>query len=190
MINFKKREEILPSAMILISIILMTGTLFYMLLVKAPTLKEAEQKHKTARRQILRDTRTAMDRSKEAQTAAGPRLWPGDPRSVTSSVLAQLTDTTRQNDVSLSSFRPQRGQVLEGVAELRFAAQISGSYPHVRKVLASFDAKDGKTALRSVDMSSGGVKANVVTATVGLSAYLPATETTVITIQSGGGGNG
>jgi hypothetical protein len=190
MINFKKREEILPSVMILFSIIIMTGTLFYMLLVPAPTVANAEKLHKSARKHILSDTHMATTRAHDAQLAAAPRLWPGDARSVTSAVLAQLTDTARQEGVTLTSFRPQRGQTLEGVSELRFAAQVSGTYPQVRNVLSSFDAKDGKTALRSVDMAAGGAKANVVTATIGLSAFLPASETTVTTTVHTGGANG
>ncbi|BDI31630.1 hypothetical protein CCAX7_36810 [Capsulimonas corticalis] len=190
MINFKNRDEILPSALILLSIVLMSAALLYILLVPAPTVASAERAHRLMRRRILRDTTTATLRTRSSQAAAAPRLWPGDPRSVTSAVLAQLTDNARQQGVSLTSFRPQRGQTLDGVAELRYTAQLSGSYPQVRGVLASFDAKNGKTALRSVDMSAGGAKANVVTATVGLSAYLPATETVIATVQSGGGGNG
>ncbi|MBV9851448.1 MAG: hypothetical protein JO250_17405 [Armatimonadetes bacterium] len=172
MIPFRRREDALPSALILLSAALLTATLIYMLAVPRPSAAALDRGHTRARRQVLRETADVRKRTRQAQAAVAPRLWPGDANAASSGVLALLTVQTRRHALKLGAFRPQRPQALAGLTELPFSVQVSGPYPRVQAVMAALDAPQSRLALRSVEVASSEETSDVVTATLGLSAYM------------------
>lgn len=172
MISFRQREDIVPSVLILLAIIILAATLIYMLLVPKPSVARLEQGHTRGRRQILREIADTKKQVAQAQAAVGPRLWTGDADTVSSAVLALLTQQTRHDALKLGAFRPQRPLALDGVTELPFSVQVSGPYPKVQAVMASLDAAQSRVVLRAVQVASSAEATDAVTATLGLSAYL------------------
>lgn len=175
MINFKHRDEIAPSAMVLLSLLIMAGALAYMLLVPPPSVAGIARGRDRSRRAIDEEIARARARSKEAQAAAEKRLWTGDPDAVTAAVLARLTAEANQRALKLGAFRPQRQQALDELTELPFSVQIAGPYPAVRAFLATLDRPGTRLTARSIQIASSDSATDAVTATVGLSAYIAAT---------------
>ena len=172
MINFRQRDDVIPSALILCAIVILAATLAYMLLVPKPSVARLERGRERGRRQILREITDTRTRTKQAQAAVAPRLWQGDPNTVSSAVLALLTQQARHHALKLGAFRPERPQALGGVTELPFSVQVSGPYPKVQAVMTSLDGGKSRVVLRAVQVASSEETSDVVTATLGLSAYL------------------
>ena len=172
MINFRQRDEVVPSALILLSIFLLAATLAFMLLVPKPSLAGLARGRERGRRQILREIIDTRTRTRQDQAALAPRLWPGDANSVSSAVLALLTHQTRQHGLKLGDFRPQRPLALDEVTELPFSVQVSGPFPKVQAVMGALDAGRSRVVLRAVQVASSEETSDVVTATLGLSAYI------------------
>jgi len=189
MIDFKNRDDVVPSAMILLSIVILAVTAIFMLLAPQPKLKQTAHGFNSKGRNMAKQTDALEEKAAELQKASSARLWTGGAQTVTSAVLAQMTDRSRRYGVTLASFRPQRGQDLPGVSELRFNAQVTGPYVKICDLMGSLDASGGKIALTSVNLAASGANTGSVTATLGLSAYMPS-STVVVTTGKTGGANG
>jgi len=170
MINFKQQDEVLPSALILFSILLMLGALAFIWLGKPPTTTSISQ---SKGRKVYIQINDAKTVSKNILREVRPRLWEGNSETVAVSVLGVLTKVTEANSLKLGAFRPQRTQPLACMIELPYTVQITGQYPGIRALMRTLDSKDSKIALRSVQISSSGEATHEVTASLGLSAYIP-----------------
>jgi hypothetical protein len=174
MIGFKTRDDVLPSTLILLAILILAGSLFVMLFVPKPTTAGIVAGRDRSRRSIEDEIEKAKIRTKEAQVAVQPRLWKGSPEAITASVLARLTQEAATRKLQIGAFRPQKTQSLPGLTELPFSVQVAGPYPVVRSFMASLDAAGSKICLRSIQIASSDSASNAVTATLGISAYLEA----------------
>jgi hypothetical protein len=178
MINFKNRDELAPSVLIILSIAILIGSLLFMLLVPKPSVAGLAAGRTRSIHKIEDETDKAKARTKEAETAANPRIWSGEQESVTASVLALLTNQANQRSLKIAAFRPQRTQLLPGLTELPYSVQVSGPYPAVQTMIAALDTDSSKLALRSLQIASADGKTSAVTATLGLSAYVPIKQET------------
>jgi Tfp pilus assembly protein PilO len=88
-------------------------------------------------------------------------------------VLAQLAQQAQRRSLKIGAFRPQKQQTLAGLTELPYSVQVSGPFLSVRAFLSVLDSSSSKLALRSVQIASADGKSSLVTATLGLSAYVP-----------------
>ena len=170
MINFKNQDDVVPSTLILLSILIMAATLIYMVAVPAPSATGIK---KTSQHVYMKQITDAKAASHTARAAIAPRIWSGDADTVSASVLALLTDQASKSAIKLGAFRPQRATPLSGITEFPYIVQVSGSYTGVRNVMKALDAPDSKVVLRSVQVSSSEDAGAEVTVTLGLSAYVP-----------------
>lgn len=171
MINFKDRAFIVPSALILLSILIMAGTLMYMVFVPAPTVNGLARGRTAKLQEMTNEINSAKLRTAQAQQQIRPLVWTGGPDTISGAVLEQLTSQARQHSLSISAFRPQRIQDVGGVTELPYTVQLSGAYDGIRAVMASLDAPSSKVVLRSAQIGSAATGSGV-TATLGLTAYI------------------
>jgi hypothetical protein len=172
MMNFKDRNDLAPNVLMLLSAVVLVGTLIYVLFVPAPSSAGIVKGRELSRRRVLQEIADASLRAGEAVKVNRPRLWTGDPESVTAKVLAQVTEEARLRSLKVTAFRPQRPMVFESVTELPYSVQVSGAYPKVRAVAAALDKTGEKLVLRSVQVASADAATSAVTATFGLSAYV------------------
>jgi hypothetical protein len=159
--------------MILLAIALLAGGLAFMLFVRPPSVAQLTRSHNLTLRRLADQKFKLGLETRQAVAAAQGRLWSTDPETVSTTVLATVTDQSNKLNVSVSSFRPLTANSLGDLTELPFTVQVAGSYAGVRSLLASLDAKESRVALRSVQIASaqnkstGGITANLM-----LSAYV------------------
>ena len=180
MINFKRRDDVLPSSLILVSILLLLGTLLYMVLVPVPSAKGLAKGRDLSRHKIMDEIKTARERADDLEKINKNYIWNDTADSVTASVLNTVTDQARRKALKMTAFRPQRPQALETLTELPFSVQLSGPYPAVQQVVAALNSPKNKIALRSIQMASADGASSAVTATLAFSAY------TVLPTKPGG----
>jgi hypothetical protein len=179
MINFKNKDDVGPSALILLSILVLLGALIYMVFVPPPTTKGLVKRFESSRLKLVEETDALETRGEQARLANQSRLWESEPQKVTASVLAQLTHEAALQKLKLAAFRPQRTQRLESLTEVPFTVQVSGPYSAVRQFTAMIDAANSKLALRSFQLASSDGASDAVTATLGVSAYCAQSEKTI-----------
>jgi len=172
MISFQRREDVVPSVLVILSILVLACTLAYMLLIPKPSAAGSARAWTSSRRRIADDIADTRRQARLAQMTVRPRLWRGDPEAVTATILAQLTGQTGKHLLKLTAFRPERPQVFEEVTEVRFDIQVAGPYAGVHYLLGALDAPGSKIVLRSVQIAPAAAAANAVTATLGLSAFV------------------
>lgn len=170
-INFKNPKEAGPSAVTVAALVILAGSLAYMLLVPKPTTEGIAKGKERSRKQLLEQIEVAQASGAAARAAVASRLWQGDTDAISAAVLGQLTREAGTRKVKLSAFRPQRLQTLPELTELPFSVQISGPYPAVQGFAATLDKPNSKLALRSLQMASSDAGSNAVTATLTFSAY-------------------
>ena len=190
LLNFKNSQEAGPSAVILAALVILAGSLLYMLIVPKPTTDGIARGKERSRKQLLDQIESAQNSGQQARAQATSKLWQGDPDTITASVLAQLTKEATRRKLKLSAFRPQRFQNLPELTELPFSVQVSGTYPAVHAFAATLDAASSKLALRSLQLASSDAGSDAVTATLGLSAFVPALPTVTKTETKGGAARG
>jgi len=177
-INFKQPEERAPSALILLSIVILAGTLAYMLFVPPPSAAGLAKGRALSRQKIEDEIAATRKQTQQAQKQVAARIWRGNAETITAAVLAKLTEQANRQALKLTAFRPQRPQQVPGVTELPYSVQISGPYPVVRAMLEFLDHPGNKLVLRSVQIAASDAASSMVTATVGISAYTESTEPT------------
>ena len=192
MIRFGRREEVLPSLLMLLSIVVLAGTLAFMILVPKPSAAPPAGEGAAARRRIVDDIADTRRQAHAARAATRRRLWQGDPEAVTATILARLTTQTGHRSLKLLAFRPDRSRAFEGITELRFDAEVSGPYAGIHALLDALDAPGSKVALRSVQLTSTQAAGGAVSATLGLSAFVAADPslTNSSLVRPTGGGHG
>jgi hypothetical protein len=172
MISFQRREDIAPSVLMVFSILVLAGTLAYMLLVPKPSAAQNTRAATSSRRRMVDDIAETRHQTRVARMAIQPRLWHGDPEFVTATALALLTRQTEKRSLKLTSFRPDRSQEFADVTELRFDVQVAGPYAGLHSLLAAQDARGSKLVLRSVQITASQAAGSTVTASLGLSAFV------------------
>ena len=188
--NFKNPQEAGPSAVLLAALLILAGSLAVVLLVPTPTVVGKEKDKAATRKQIQDQIEATQMKGQQARAQAANRLWQGDPDTITAAVLARLTQEANGRKLKLSAFRPQRIQNLPELSELPFSVQVSGAYPSVHAFAATLDALGSKLALRSLQLASSDANSNAVTATLGISAFIPALPSTSPTPTKGGATRG
>lgn len=173
MIGFKNKDDVLPSALIVLAILLLAGSLAFMVFVPKPTTAGLAKGKVLSRQTVQKEIDDAKEASARAEAEAKLRLWTGRPERVTAEVLSYVTGQTNADKLKLGAFRPQRTVALEGIVELPFSVQISGSFPAVRQFLSALDTPKGRLALRSIQLAGADAASSNVTATLSLSAYVP-----------------
>jgi hypothetical protein len=174
MIDFKQKDRVVPSAMVVIALVIMAGATVFDRLSPVPGPASMSTHHSLTRRTMTKDTKMAETDGEAARKALIPKLWQGKPDIVSAGVLALLAKASNLQSLKLGAFRPQRAQPLGAITELPYTVQINGPYPGIRAVMASLDASGSKIALRSAQITSSEQGTNAVSATLGVSAYLAA----------------
>ena len=106
--NFKNPQEAGPSAVMLAAVVILAGSLAYMLLVPTPTTEGIARGKERSRKQLEKQIRGSQASGEQARAKTAARLWQGDPDTITATVLAQLTKEALGHKLKLSAFRPQR----------------------------------------------------------------------------------
>ncbi len=186
MINLRSREDRSASVLILLSILILSGSLIYVLAVPEPSAAGMAKGRTLSRLKIEQEIEAITRRSQEVRAAVKRRTWQGEVESVTALVLQRLTAQANQRSLKITAFRPLKGQVIEGMTELPFSVQITGAFPNVSAMLKGLDAPDTKIALRSVQIAASDGVSSQVTATLGLSVYIEAAAPSKPAVPSGG----
>jgi hypothetical protein len=183
MINFKDKDESGPAGLMVLAILILLGSLLYMLLVPKPTVARMTTGKQRSKQQILDETKKARERGTAVSSENQPHLWEGEPDRIAASVLAGLTQSAEQHQVKIAAFRPQRTQPQGEIIALPFTLQATGKAAQVHDFLVALDAASSKIALQSLQFSATDVSTSQINANINFTAYTLTTQKATTAIK-------
>lgn len=169
--GFFNPEERVPSVLMLCAVLLLLGSLLFMVFAPRPGVQGLVAKRRRSLQQLDDQIESLKKRTVAATAATRPRLMIGEPEQLTAQILGRVTQAAQVRQLSLGAFRPQRQKALPGLIELPYSVQLRGKFPAVRAFLSDLDAPGSKLVVRSLQLAASDGDSSIVTATVGLSIY-------------------
>lgn len=100
------------------------------------------------------------------------RLWQMARDEISPEAMSWVSEKARESFVTVSSFRPQRTNDLDGVDQLNYLVAAEGPYQDVMRFIKAFEAEDSLLAVKLVQITGIDGATDTVRASIGLVAYL------------------
>ncbi|MCH7945412.1 MAG: hypothetical protein IIC73_05275 [Armatimonadetes bacterium] len=104
------------------------------------------------------------------------RLWQAARDEVSPQAMSWVSARARESFVTVSSFRPQRTNDLDGVNQMNYLVAAEGAYQDVMRFIKAFEAEDSLLAVKLVQITGIDGATDTVRASIGLVAYLEAED--------------
>ena len=170
--NFRDREQAVPNAISLASILILVVLLLWMLLGQKPTVKGLATSQRKHEMKAKIATRNAEERAESANKWLTDYAWKGTEQNVTPVALASVNGLLEPTKIKMISFRPQRMAVGGKLSQVPYVLTLEGSFAEVKALIPRLERKENKLAVNLVQIASADSASDKVTATIGLIAYL------------------
>ena len=104
------------------------------------------------------------------------RLWQTARDEISPEAMSWVSERARESFVTVSSFRPQRTNDLDGVNQMNYLVAAEGPYQDVMRFIKAFEAEDSLLAVKLVQITGIDGATDTVRASIGLVAYLEAED--------------
>jgi hypothetical protein len=179
-ISFRNKADVGPSVAIILAILVMIGTLVFVLLPKPKVAMT-----KRAIDKVALDSRLNIKKAKEAaerdEAFVAQYVWTGPASQVAPVALARATKLSADHHVKLVAFRPQRPTDADGFTQLPFQISVEGPFPAVAAMLKELETPQGQLCVNLVQVSAAEGDTDKVSATIGTIAFLKPTPVTTTT---------
>lgn len=166
----KLTREPISGGLWIAAIVIFVAAIGAFLLIKTPSVAEAENAANNNRAQIQKSAEEANKQIAAMQASLSKRDWGLDPAKVIPQAMAQISKVAGTYGVGLASFRPGRNQNLSYITIIPITISVTGSYPQLVKFIK--DVEDlQKVNLSSVQISESGQSQDQVMATVTAVVY-------------------
>ena len=172
MMNFRDKNQALPTTLLGLALVIATGAVLYMALVPVPTtqsVKSDEQKHSNDDR---RNTGKAQRDLHDELTVISDNAFNGQEQDADSAILDLVTKLTAKRNVKLVGFRPQRTVDAGQLTQLPYIVSVSGSFPNIIAFTGDLEAKGTKLAVNTVQMAASDTSTDNVTGNISVVGYL------------------
>jgi hypothetical protein len=165
------REDPATSIAMASAVILLAGTLAFMLLAprpEGPTKAERIEAENKLRLEI----RESEKRRAQATAFNQTNTWVGSPDAIAPAVLAKVTQVARARGVRLISLRPQTVNTKTEPPMLPFLAVVEGPYTAAMQFARDMETPGNRLAVSLVQVTSADAASDKVTASVGMAAFM------------------
>ena len=100
------------------------------------------------------------------------RLWSSPRDEISPEAMSWVSARARESFVTVSSFRPQRTNDLDGLRQMNYLVAAEGAYQDVMRFIKAFEAEDSLLAVKLVQLTGIDGATDTVRASIGLVAYL------------------
>ncbi len=171
MISFRNKADVGPSAAIILAMLVMIGTLVFVLLPKPKVAMTTRAIDKVALDSRL-NIKKAKDAGARDQEFVAQYVWTGPASQVAPVALARATKLSADHHLKLIAFRPQRTTDADGFTQLPFQISVEGPFPAVAAMLRELETPQGQLCVNLVQVSAAEGDTNKVSATIGTIAFL------------------
>ena len=104
------------------------------------------------------------------------RLWQTDRDKISPEAMSLVAEMARKSFVTVSSFRPQRTNDLDGLEQMNYLVAAEGPYQDVMNFIKAFEAEDSLLAVKLIQITGIDGATDTVRASIGLVAYVEAKD--------------
>lgn len=183
MISFRTKDDMVSSLIAITAILILAGTLGFMLFVKPPN------EQKVSKDKLVRDYKEKTERSKQeyakAKAAIDPVLWTEAADKVSPQALSSITKLAQEHHLKVVAFRPQKPVDAEGLTQIPFSISVDGAYPDTMQLVKDLETSNTKLAVSLVQVMAADAASDHVTGTINVVAYTKAATPPTSTTKGG-----
>jgi hypothetical protein len=171
-INFKDPKDQLPSALAVVGMVGLAVSGVNLFFNKPFSSTELKKKTRDQMAELkTRIEKANLDTDTE-KSKLNLQLWEQKVDSVTPVALAKLTTLAEENKVTLVSFRPQKPNEGTVLLQQPYVLTVDGPFSSVANLVDAIEQSGAKLAVSQVQMAASEGESDVVSAQIGLVAYL------------------
>jgi Tfp pilus assembly protein PilO len=173
MINFKDTKDQTPSALAVLGIALLVGSLIFLLLFSRG-LDTQVSKSKLRKDEIALTARSLMAKSDRSiyEDAIEKYQWKDNEDLVTPQALTIISKRAEENRLKLVSFRPMKSTETSSMVQLPLQFTVDGSFANVAAMLETLEKTSSRLAVSQVQFASQEGQSDIVSANVSIMAFL------------------
>jgi hypothetical protein len=182
MINFKDRQDMLPSLITVSSVVVLAGTLGFILYANAnpPSSRAAVAAARLERKEIAKRIDEAQAKLALTRAVVSATTWNGKPQDIQTEVLKRVRALAAQRGVKINTVRPQRSSTIDLLTALPSLITVEGSYPSVLAFERDLEAPANRLAVSVVQVTGVDTNSDLVTASIGVTAFMNPNDPTIV----------
>jgi len=172
MINFRDRDDFLPSLVSVSALVVIAGTALFMVLVPKPTTASLTKKLADAKKPLLNKISISHHDTDESNQYLANRTWTGDAEQIGTTSLRKINAIAQKNGVKIPVFRVQREDTANNVDTQPYLISVEGPFLGVLGFERELDVSENKLGVENIQISSTDPNSDHVTANINVIAYL------------------
>lgn len=171
MIDFRDRSLLAANVVTLASVLVLAGTLAFMLVVPKPTTKGLAKERRDKEFEIKLDTGKARERLAETKAKMSDRIWTGSVERIGPVSLERIDNLAAARRLKMIALRPQRMDDIGDFVRVPLTVTVEGSFPDVMGFVKAVQAPENKLSVAQIQLASADGASDMVTLTLGLNAF-------------------
>ncbi len=179
MIDFKNKDELPTTVVMLASVVVMAAAVGFMQFVPKPTVPSQAQNRAQERKidNATKGMEAAIDTAKQNLQAV--YTWPGTPESVGPVALKQVNGLLQNRHLKLVGFHSQKSIEQPNITLIPFVVSVEGGFTSVMAFTKDLEKSGTKLVVNLLQVANADQTTDKVTASIGITAYqLPQPATT------------
>lgn len=174
MINLKDPKDQTPNTLAIIGSVLLVGSVIITGFVKP---KEEPKSKFNGQLIALKEKAEEVERDTATHTSLIQRFrWDQKLDDVAPTALDTVTKLSKQFNLTLVSFRPQKTVESPSLIQLPFQMIVDGSFINVANLIQSLETSDSKLAVQQIQYAGQEGETDIVTANINLIAFVKKIE--------------
>ena len=143
-----------------------------------PTFRSRTEAKNKADNQAREQAYALAQDFEKQRTEIEARVWKESSDSVGAQTLDKATNMARAHALNLTAFRPQKPDEQGELTRLAYVMTLEGPYPGLQAMVRELETPSNRLSVHLVQVASADEGSDLVTATVGVSAFIekPKTE--------------
>jgi hypothetical protein len=173
MINFKDSKDQTPSALAVVGMLLILGSVIFTLFFsRGMDAKSFAARAKTEKEKLKERSLVAKSDNFVYSEAMQKYQWEDNEDVVTPAALTIVSKRVAENQLNLVSFRPLKSIESGSMRQLPFQFTVDGPFANVASMLESLEKSDSKLTVQQVQFASQEGETDLVSANISLLAYI------------------
>lgn len=178
MFDFKDRSLLGANLVMLASVVVLAGTLVFMLVAPKPTTKGLAKERRDKEFKVKLDTEKARQRLAETKDELKGRVWTGPLEQIGPASLERIDKLAAKRRLKMIALRPQRTDEIADFVVVPLTVTVEGSFPDVMAFVREVQAPTNKLSVAQIQLASADGASDAVTLTLGLNAFARTEEGT------------
>jgi hypothetical protein len=144
--------------------------------IPMPAVKKTNQAGKKAVNLAIKTVDVLRKDTAEKRAEIDSRIWKGSSDSVSSQTLDKASTMAKTHGLHLTAFRPQKPDEQGELTRLVYVMTLEGPYPGLQAMVRELETPENRLSVHMVQVASSDEASDLVTATVGVSAFIEKTK--------------